>query len=142
MKFTFGPEARPLDGYTIKRAIARGGFGEVYYALTDSGKEVAIKLLQENLEVELRGVTQCLNLKHPNLFTLFDFQILLQQFDRDLFTRIGQRVIHLAEATPRDGSLDRVPVERSCFRTERELHDVAAFEDKSCCGNSPPGPKS
>ncbi|MBC7822255.1 MAG: serine/threonine protein kinase [Planctomycetaceae bacterium] len=74
MKFTFGPESRPLDGYTIKRAIARGGFGEVYYALTDSGKEVAIKLLQENLEVELRGVTQCLNLKHPNLVTLFDIK--------------------------------------------------------------------
>ena len=74
MKFTFGPEARPLDGYTIKRAIARGGFGEVYYALTDSGKEVAIKLLQENLEVELRGVTQCLNLKHPNLVTIFDIK--------------------------------------------------------------------
>lgn len=74
MKFTFGPESRPLDGYTIKRAIARGGFGEVYYALTDSGKEVAIKLLQENLEVELRGVSQCLNLKHPNLVTLFDIK--------------------------------------------------------------------
>lgn len=74
MKFTFGPESRPLDGYTIKRAIARGGFGEVYYALTDSGKEVAIKLLQENLEVELRGVTQCLNLKHPNLVTIFDIK--------------------------------------------------------------------
>lgn len=74
MKFTFAPESRPLDGYTIKRAIARGGFGEVYYALTDSGKEVAIKLLQDNLEVELRGVTQCLNLKHPNLVTLFDIK--------------------------------------------------------------------
>jgi serine/threonine protein kinase len=74
MKFTFGPESRPLDGYTLKRAIARGGFGEVYYALTDSGKEVALKLLQENLEVELRGVTQCLNLKHPNLVTLFDIK--------------------------------------------------------------------
>ena len=74
MKFTFGPESRPLDGYTIKRAIARGGFGEVYYALSDSGKEVAIKLLQENLEIELRGVTQCLNLKHPNRVTLFDIK--------------------------------------------------------------------
>lgn len=74
MKFTFAPESRPLDGYTIKRAIARGGFGEVYYALTDSGKEVALKLLQDNLEVELRGVTQCLNLKHPNLVTLFDIK--------------------------------------------------------------------
>ncbi|MEZ6132863.1 MAG: serine/threonine-protein kinase [Planctomycetaceae bacterium] len=74
MKFTFAPEARPLDGYTIKRAIHRGGFGEVYYALSDAGKEVALKLLNNNLDVELRGVTQCLNLKHPNLVTIFDIR--------------------------------------------------------------------
>ncbi|MBX3437436.1 MAG: serine/threonine protein kinase [Planctomycetaceae bacterium] len=72
MKFTFAPESRPLDGYTIKRAIYRGGFGEVYYALTDAGREVALKLLQNNSEVELRGVQQCLNLSHPNLVTIFD----------------------------------------------------------------------
>lgn len=72
MKFTFGPESRPLDGYTIKRAIHRGGFGEVYYALTDAGKEVALKLLKDNQEIELRGISQCLNLKHPNLVTIFD----------------------------------------------------------------------
>ena len=72
MKFTFTPESRPLDGYTIKRAIYRGGFGEVYYALTDAGREVALKLLQNNTEIELRGVQQCLNLSHPNLVTIFD----------------------------------------------------------------------
>jgi hypothetical protein len=74
MKFTFAPEATPLTGYTIKRAIDRGGFGEVYYALSDSGKEVALKLLQRNQQVELRGVRQCLNLKHPNLVTIFDIR--------------------------------------------------------------------
>ncbi|MCH2202643.1 MAG: serine/threonine protein kinase [Fuerstiella sp.] len=74
MKFTFVPEASPLEGYTIKRAIHRGGFGEVYYALSDSGKEVALKLLHNNLEVELRGVSQCLNLKHQNLVTIFDIR--------------------------------------------------------------------
>ncbi len=72
MKFTFAPESRPLEGFTIKRAIYRGGFGEVYYALTDAGREVALKLLQNNTEVELRGVQQCLNLSHPNLVTIFD----------------------------------------------------------------------
>ena len=80
MKFTFAPEARPLDGYTIKRAIHRGGFGEVYYALSDAGKEVALKLLNNNLEVELRGVRQCLNLKHRNLVTIFDIR---QDSDQD-----------------------------------------------------------
>jgi len=72
MKFTYAPEMRPLAGFTIKRAIDRGGFGEVYYALSDSGKEVALKVLQHNADVELRGIAQCLNLKHPNLVTLFD----------------------------------------------------------------------
>ncbi|HEY2251982.1 MAG TPA: protein kinase, partial [Planctomycetaceae bacterium] len=74
MKFAFAPEATPLAGYTIKRAIDRGGFGEVYYALSDSGKEVALKLLQRNHQVELRGVSQCLNLKHTNLVTIFDIR--------------------------------------------------------------------
>lgn len=72
MTFRYPPESKPLDGYTIKRAIQRGGFGEVYFALSDAGKEVAIKLLQSNLDIELRGVSQCLNLKHPNLLTIFD----------------------------------------------------------------------
>lgn len=74
MKFTFPPETRVLDGYTIKRAIYRGGFGEVYYALSDGGREVALKLLHNNTEVELRGVQQCLNLSHPNLVTIFDIR--------------------------------------------------------------------
>lgn len=74
MKFTFPPDSKPLPGYTIKRAIDRGGFGEVYYALSDAGKEVALKLLQHNLDVELRGVRQCLNLRHPNLITIFDIR--------------------------------------------------------------------
>ncbi|GAB4156044.1 MAG: hypothetical protein Tsb009_32910 [Planctomycetaceae bacterium] len=74
MKFSYAPESKPLDGYTIKRGISRGGFGEVYYALSDAGKEVALKLIQNNLEVELRGVRQCLNLKHPNLVTIFDIR--------------------------------------------------------------------
>jgi eukaryotic-like serine/threonine-protein kinase len=36
-RYTFSSGAQPLDGYTIKRAIGRGGFGEVYYATSDSG---------------------------------------------------------------------------------------------------------
>jgi eukaryotic-like serine/threonine-protein kinase len=72
MKFTHSPGATPVDGFTIRRGIHRGGFGEVYYAVSDAGKEVALKLLQHEQDVELRGVTQCLNLKHPNLVNLFD----------------------------------------------------------------------
>jgi hypothetical protein len=72
LKFTHANGARPLPGYTIKRGVGRGGFGEVYFAVSDGGKEVAIKLIRHNLDVELRGVTHCLNLKHPNLIALYD----------------------------------------------------------------------
>jgi serine/threonine protein kinase len=75
MKFTYGSGTRVLDGYTLKRGIGRGGFGEVYYALSDGGKEVALKLIRgANLDVELRGMAQCLNLKHPNLLQLYDIR--------------------------------------------------------------------
>jgi serine/threonine protein kinase len=72
MKFTYAPGDRPVEGYTLKHGIGRGGFGEVYAGVSDGGKEVALKLVQRNLEVELRGVGQCLNFKHPNLVALFD----------------------------------------------------------------------
>ena len=71
-KFTHTAESRPLEGYTIKRPLHRGGFGEVYFAVSDGGRDVALKLLQHNVDVELRGVQQCLNLSHPNLVTIFD----------------------------------------------------------------------
>src|SRR3984957_19063133 len=73
-RYTFGSGSRPLDGYTIKRAIGRGGFGEVYYATSDSGKEVALKLILRNLDVERRGVVHCMNLKCPNLLSIFDMK--------------------------------------------------------------------
>jgi hypothetical protein len=74
MKFTYSSGQRPLEGYTIKRGIGRGGFGEVYYGLSDGGKEVALKLVRNNLEVEMRGMSQCLNFKHPNLVNLYDLR--------------------------------------------------------------------
>lgn len=74
MKFTYSSGSRPLDGYTVKRGIGQGGFGEVYYALSDGGKEVALKLVRSNLDIELRGMAQCLNLKHPHLVALYDIK--------------------------------------------------------------------
>lgn len=71
-QFTLASGARVLDRYTIQRGLGIGGFGEVYFAISDAGKEVAIKKIQRNLEIELRGVSHCLNLKHPNLVSLYD----------------------------------------------------------------------
>lgn len=72
MTFTYPPGSTPLPRYTIRRGIGTGGFGEVYFAVSEAGKEVALKRIQRNLEVELRGVSHCLNLKHPNLVALYD----------------------------------------------------------------------
>src|SRR5438034_11629805 len=63
---------RPLEGDTIQRAAGRGGFGEVYYAVSDSGREVALKIVQAFDQVELRGVGHCMNLKSPHLVSIFD----------------------------------------------------------------------
>jgi hypothetical protein len=74
MKFTYSSGQRPLEGYTVKRGVGRGGFGEVYYGVSDGGKEVALKLIRSNLDIELRGISQCLNFKHPNLVNLYDLR--------------------------------------------------------------------
>lgn len=74
MTFSFKHGDRPLDGYTVQRGVGRGGFGEVYYALSDSGKEVALKYLRDNPQIELRGVSHCMNLKSPYLVTVYDIK--------------------------------------------------------------------
>jgi len=63
---------QPLEGYTIQRAAGRGGFGEVYYALSEGGRQVALKEIQNYEQIELRGISQCMNLKSPHLVTIFD----------------------------------------------------------------------
>jgi len=73
-RYTYPSGSRPLAGYTIKRGLGHGGFGEVYYAVSDAGKEVALKLIRRNLDVELRGIRQCLNLKHPDLLAVHDIR--------------------------------------------------------------------
>jgi len=73
-KFVYASGSQPLAGYTIKRGVGHGGFGEIYYATSDAGKEVALKLVRRNLDIELRGIQHCLNLKHPNLLSLFDIR--------------------------------------------------------------------
>lgn len=74
MRFTYTTGHRPFEGVTIKRGIGAGGFGEVYLALSDAGKEMALKLVHSHKDVELRGIRQCLNLKHPSLVHLYDLR--------------------------------------------------------------------
>ena len=71
-KYQYQQGDKPLEGYTIQRAVGRGGFGEVYYAISDTGRQVALKAVQTYEQIELRGIQQCMNLKNPHLVTIFD----------------------------------------------------------------------
>src|SRR5439155_3488248 len=71
-QFLYKHGDRSLVGYTIQRGAGRGGFGEVYYAISDSGREVALKAVQTYEQIEMRGISQCMNLKNPHLVTIFD----------------------------------------------------------------------
>jgi|GEM_PF-6099541 len=71
-KFRYKRGDRPLDGYTIEHGLGVGGFGEVYFAISDAGREVALKSLQNYQEIELRGIRHCMNLKSPHLVSVFD----------------------------------------------------------------------
>ena len=41
-RFTYPSGSSPLAGYTIRRGVGHGGFGEVYYATSDAGKELSL----------------------------------------------------------------------------------------------------
>ncbi len=71
-RFAHKSGERLLGRYIVQRGLGIGGFGEVYFAISDAGKEVALKEIQRNLEIELRGVSHCLNLKHTNLVSIHD----------------------------------------------------------------------
>ena len=80
--YTFKHGDRPLEGITIQRAVGRGGFGEVYYALSDAGKQLAVKFLRDNPDIEMRGINIVMNLKSPHLITIYDVR---RSADGELF---------------------------------------------------------
>ena len=117
-RFTYPSGSRPLAGYTIKRGVGHGGFGEVYYATSDAGKEVAIKLIRRNLDVELRGIRHCLNLKHPNLLSIFDIREDVQGDNWVVMEFVaGQSLEDVVAANPTG-----IPAERALFW----LHGIGA----------------
>lgn len=102
MKYSYSSGSRPLDDYTIKRGLGIGGFGEVYFAVSRAGKEVALKKIQRNLDVEIRGVQQCLNLNHVNLISLWDIRT--NQYDEKWVVMeyvSGPSLRDVVEASPR-----------------------------------------
>lgn len=73
-KFLYSEGDSPLGDFVIQKGVGIGGFGEVYYATSEAGKDVALKRIFRNLDIELRGVRHCLNLRHPNLVELYDIR--------------------------------------------------------------------
>jgi hypothetical protein len=74
MRFCFHHGDRPLAGYTILRGIGRGSFSEVYLAVSDGGREVALKAVLDRPEIERRGIGECLNVGHPHLVSIHDLR--------------------------------------------------------------------
>jgi serine/threonine protein kinase len=108
-KFTYASGDRPLDGYVIKRGIGQGGFGEVYYAVSEAGKEVALKLVRGNADVELRGMQQCINLKHPNLVALYDIKVDSHGDSWVIMEYVaGESLLHVLNRHPQGLPLDQV----------------------------------
>ena len=58
MRFTYPSGSRPLEGYTIKRGVGRGGFGEVYFAVSDAGSDIfqAIRNGNANIHTHLEYI--------------------------------------------------------------------------------------
>jgi len=108
-KFVYASGDRPLDGYVIKRGIGAGGFGEVYYAVSEAGKEVALKLVRGNAEVELRGMQQCINLKHTNLVSLYDIKVDSHGDSWVIMEYVaGESLLHVLNRHPHGLPLDQV----------------------------------
>lgn len=42
MKYKFGNGDQPLDGFTIKRGVGIGGFGDVYFAVNDADRKSVV----------------------------------------------------------------------------------------------------
>lgn len=124
-KFTYPSGSTALPGYTIKRGIGIGGFGEVYFAISDAGKEVALKRIQRNLDVEIRGVSQCLNLKHINLISLWDIR---QDSEGESWVVMeyvpGESLRDVLERNP-----NGIPVDQARFWFEQILAGVAYLHD-------------
>jgi serine/threonine protein kinase len=124
MKFQYGSGDTPLDGYKIKRGVGSGGFGEVYFAESDSGKEVALKRIQKNLEVEVRGVRHCLNLRHPNLVAIFDIR-----FDK---IEQGWIVMEFIDGDSLRDLMDKAPQGMSINETTQWFSQLAAPQASEC----------
>ena len=55
--------------------------------------------------------------------TQFDFHVVVQQLQRDLFTGVGQRIVHFTKSTAMNCAFDGVSFQRPGFWCECKLHN-------------------
>ena len=60
MAFVFKHGDRPLEGYTIQRGVGRGGFGEVYYAISGSWDEPSVESTDTDAFISSGELASCL----------------------------------------------------------------------------------
>lgn len=72
-------QGKSINGFTLQRLLGQGGMGEVWYAENEIGKQVAVKILSEELshnaqmrERFLREAKVMMMLNHPNIRKVFD----------------------------------------------------------------------
>lgn len=71
---------RRIGRYTLLSSLGKGGFGEVYLALDDQEKQVAVKVLRQELAEDedarkrfFREVEVLTRLRHPNIIYIYDW---------------------------------------------------------------------
>ncbi|MGL4463210.1 MAG: protein kinase domain-containing protein, partial [Planctomycetia bacterium] len=108
--------ASPAEGYTLRKLLGKGAFGQVWLAAASGGVDVAIKFVfigGGRAESELRGLRSIRSVRHPNLV---DVQLALERdgwlivvmplCDGTLMDRFHECVRNGMIGIPRDELLD------------------------------------
>jgi serine/threonine protein kinase len=71
----YAPGDEPIPGYRLVDWLGRGGFGDVWKAFGPGGAYLALKIMNvgenKNAVREYRALRQVMNIKHPNLVSIY-----------------------------------------------------------------------
>ena len=119
MAYTFKHGDRPLENFTIQRAIGRGGFGEVWKVEAPGGLLKAAKFVFGDLdsmdedsrpaEQEAKALERVKGIRHPYILSLEQFRVIdgqliivMELADRNLWERFRECRSQGLQGIPRD----------------------------------------